>query len=163
MKICIVGPSGAGKSTISKKLAKIFEIEQYQFDEIYWDLSGDEFVKNSEDLIAKAIEDILKKEDWIVEGAYDKRMSPFFVDCSLILKMEVPFGLRSIRLIRRLLLSKVKRKKPKETLSNTIELIRFSYIFDKKLNLFLEQNMFSKKVVKFRDLSSSLDVIKNRQ
>lgn len=163
MKICIVGPSGAGKSTISKKLAKIFNIDEYQFDEIYWDLTGGEFVKNSEEFIAEAIEEILKKDEWIVEGAYDKRMSSFLVDCSLILQMDVPFGLRSIRLIRRLLLSKVKREKPKETLSNTVELIRFSYTFDKKLNLFLEQNMFSNKVVKFRDLSSSLDAIKNRQ
>ena len=118
---------------------------------------------NRQQFIAEAIEEILKKDEWIVEGAYDKRMSSFLVDCSLILQMDVPFGLRSIRLIRRLLLSKVKREKPKETLSNTVELIRFSYTFDKKLNLFLEQNMFSNKVVKFRDLSSSLDAIKNRQ
>ncbi|WP_335975654.1 AAA family ATPase [Acinetobacter calcoaceticus] len=77
MKICIVGPSGAGKTTIAKKLAEELKISAHAFDEIYWDLSGTEFVKNSEETISVGINKISLQESWIVEGAYDKRLEKF--------------------------------------------------------------------------------------
>ncbi len=125
MKICIVGPSGAGKTTITKKLADELKISTYGFDEIYWNISGTEFVKNSKETISQGIKEIILQDSWIVEGAYDKRLLPLLLECSLILKMEVPFYLRTIRLLQRYLKSIVTRKKPKETLKNTLELIQF--------------------------------------
>lgn len=136
MKICIVGPSGAGKTTITKKLAEELKISAHAFDEIYWNLSGTEFVKNSEETISFGIKQIILQDSWIVEGAYDKRLLPLLLECSLILKMEVPFYLRTIRLLQRYLKSVVTGKRPKETLKNTIELIQFSHRFDKRLENF---------------------------
>lgn len=160
MKICIVGPSGAGKTTIAKNLAEELKISTHAFDEVYWNLNGIEFVKNSEETIALGINKISLQESWIVEGAYDKRLLPLLLECSLILKMEVPFYLRTIRLLQRYLKSVVKGKRPKETLKNTIELIQFSHSFDKRLEKFLSSNtQLSKKVISVRDFSSAINVI----
>ncbi|MNZ10022.1 AAA family ATPase [Acinetobacter calcoaceticus] len=160
MKICIVGPSGAGKTTIAKKLAKELQISTHAFDEIYWNLSETEFVKNSEETISFGIKQIILQDSWIVEGAYDKRLLPLLLECSLILKMEVPFYLRTIRLLQRYLKSVVTCKRPKETLKNTIELIQFSHRFDKRLEKFLSSNtQLSRKVISVRDLSSAIDVV----
>lgn len=109
MKICIVGPSGAGKTTITKKLADELKISTYEFDEIYWNISGTEFIKNSEEAISSGTQEIALQDSWIVEGAYDKRLLPLLLECSLILKMEVPFYLRTIRLLQRYLKSIVTR------------------------------------------------------
>lgn len=160
MKICIVGPSGAGKTTITKKLADELNISTYGFDEIYWNISGTEFVKNSEETISQGIKEIILQDSWIVEGAYDKRLLPLLLECSLILKMEVPFYLRTIRLLQRYLKSTVTRKKPKETLKNTLELIQFSHSFDKRLEKFLSSNaQLSKKTIPFNNYSKAINII----
>ncbi|MNV73350.1 hypothetical protein D3C71_1664910 [compost metagenome] len=87
-------------------------------------------------------------------------MLPLLLECSLILKMEVPFYLRTIRLLQRYLKSVVTCKRPKETLKNTIELIQFSHRFDKRLEKFLSSNtQLSRKVISVRDLSSAIDVV----
>ncbi|MDP9802981.1 AAA family ATPase [Acinetobacter calcoaceticus] len=160
MKICIVGPSGAGKTTIAKKLAEELKISTHPFDEIYWNLSGTEFVKNSEETISVGIKQITLQDNWIVEGAYDKRLLPLLLECSLILKMEVPLYLRTIRLLQRYLKSVVTGKRPKETLKNTIELIQFSHRFDKRLENFLSSHsQLSRKVISIRDFSSAIHVV----
>ncbi|WP_151768477.1 AAA family ATPase [Acinetobacter oleivorans] len=160
MKICIVGPSGAGKTTVAKKLAKELKIPAHAFDEVYWDLSGTEFVKNSEETISLGIKQITLQDSWIVEGAYDKRLLPLLLECSLILKMEVPFYLRTIRLLQRYLKSVVTGKRPKETLKNTIELIQFSHRFDKRLEKFLSSNtQLSRKVISFNNFSKAINAI----
>ena len=160
MKICIVGPSGAGKTTITKKLADELKISTYIFDEIYWNISGTEFVKNSEETISRGTQEIVLQDRWIVEGAYDKRLLPLLLECSLILKMEVPFYLRTIRLLQRYLQSVVTGKKPKETLKNTIELIWFSHNYDKRLEKFLSSNaQLSKKTIPFNNFSKAINII----
>ena len=160
MKICIVGPSGAGKTTITKKLADELKISTYGFDEIYWNISGTEFVKNSKETISQGIKEIILQDRWIVEGAYDKRLLPLLLECSLILKMEVPFYLRTIRLLQRYLQSVVTGKKSKETLKNTIELIWFSHSFDKRLEKFLSSNtQLSKKTIPFNNFSKAINII----
>lgn len=161
MKICIMGPPGAGKSTIANSLANALNISSYEFDEIYWDLSGSDFVKNSEEFIMSATSNLLKRESWIIEGAYDKRLVPFLLDSWLILKIEVPYSIRVIRLFRRFIISRLKKELPKETLWNTIHLVGFSYTFNKRLNTFFKKNAnFSKKTVCAHDFTSCLNSIR---
>ncbi|MEW7121754.1 hypothetical protein [Acinetobacter nosocomialis] len=74
--------------------------------------------------------------------------------------MDVPLYLRTIRLLQRYLKSVVKGKKLKETLKNTIELIQFTYNFDKRLEKFLSSNsQLSRKVISVRDFSSDMNVV----
>ncbi|MBJ6351337.1 MULTISPECIES: AAA family ATPase [unclassified Acinetobacter] len=160
MKIYIVGPSGAGKTTIANKLAQQLKISTHPFDEIYWNISGSEFVKNSEEKISLGIKEIILQDSWIVEGAYDKRLLPLLLESSLILKLEVPFYLRTRRLLQRYLKSVATGKRPKETLKNTIELIRFSYSFEQRLENFLSNHtQLSSKVISIYDFSTAIHVV----
>lgn len=160
MKICIVGPSGAGKTTIANKLAQQLKISTHPFDEIYWNISGSEFVKNSEEKISLGIKEIILQDSWIVEGAYDKRLLPLLLESSLILKLEVPFYLRTRRLLQRYLKSVATGKRPKETLKNTIELIRFSYSFEQRLENFLSSHtQLSSKIISIYDFSTAIHVV----
>ena len=161
MKVCIVGPSGAGKSTIAVELARTFGISTYEFDNIYWDTSGAEFVKNTDEWMAQAIEKIIEQDNWFVEGAYDKRMYRLLVECSLILRVEVSFGVRAIRLIKRFIHSTMTGKLPRETFRSTVDLIKFSYRFDKRLSRFLSgDSALMRKVVSVHDTSSSIEAIR---
>lgn len=160
MKICIVGPSGAGKTTIANKLAQQLKISTHPFDEIYWNISGSEFVKNSEEKISLGIKEIILQDSWIVEGAYDKRLLPLLLESSLILKLEVPLYLRTRRLLQRYLKSVATGKRPKETLKNTIELIRFSYSFEQRLENFLSNHtQLCSKVISIYDFSTAIHVV----
>ncbi|WP_254610220.1 hypothetical protein [Burkholderia cenocepacia] len=87
--------------------------------------------------MAQAIEKILERDRWFVEGAYDKRMYPLLVECSVILRGEVSFSVRAIRLIKRFIHSTMTGKLPKETCRNNIDLIKFSCHFDRRLSKFL--------------------------
>ena len=75
-------------------------------------------------------------------------------------KNGIPFYLRTIRLLQRYLKSIVTRKKPKETLKNTLELIQFSHSFDKRLEKFLSSNaQLSKKTIPFNNYSKAINII----
>lgn len=164
MKICILGPSGAGKSTISKSLSDTLGIPNYEFDEVYWDLSGPVFFRNTRDLMVQKIKKILSEESWIVNGAYDQRMIKILNECDLILKVETSYRLRSFRLMKRYVLSKLKGKQPTETLLNTIQLLKFSYTYENKLRLFLKDNKeYMRKTTVVTDYSSCIDAIRKRQ
>ncbi|OKB64696.1 AAA family ATPase [Serratia marcescens] len=164
MKICILGPSGAGKSTISRALSDTLGIPNYEFDEVYWNLSGPVFVRNSGDIMAQKIKGILNEESWIVEGAYDQRMVKILNECDLILKVETRYRLRSFRLVKRYILSKLQGKQPTETIRNTIQLLNFSYHYEKKLRLFLKDNKeYMRKTVVVTDYPSCVDAIRKRQ
>ncbi|PHM49487.1 AAA family ATPase [Xenorhabdus miraniensis] len=161
MKICIVGPSGAGKTTASKKLALEFHTTAYQFDKIYWDRTQEEYVKNSQEVINDLVREIKAKNEWIVEGAYDKRLIPFFKECSLIIRFKVPYWICAIRIVKRFLLSKLARTRPKETFYNTLELLRFAKQFDNRLDNFFDIHPeFVSKIVIVSDSCSCIDKIK---
>ena len=69
------------------QLARKFNVVTHEFDHVYWDMSGTEFVKNSDASMAAAIEKIIEQESWFVEGAYDKRMYPLLV--AVFIDLEV--------------------------------------------------------------------------
>lgn len=115
MKICIIGISGAGKTTLAQKLSEEFSLPAYAYDEIYWDKTQAEYVKNTPETMKSLISEIKSKESWIMEGSYDKRLAPFFADSSLIIRLNIPYRVCAYRIIKRFLISQLKggdQKKP---------------------------------------------------
>ncbi|MBG5918808.1 AAA family ATPase [Providencia stuartii] len=154
MKVCIIGISGAGKTTLAKKLSIKFNTPAYAYDDVYWDKSNGEYIKNTQEVMNSLISDIKYQGGWIVEGAYDRRMTSFFEECSLIIRLKTPYRVCAFRIIKRFLLARIARQKPKETLLNTIELLRFAKKFDNKLDIFFNSNQsLLQKVVEVNDIN----------
>lgn len=148
MKVCIIGTSGAGKTTLAKKLAIELNIPAYEYDDIYWNKSSGEYSKNTQKMISSLVSAVKSERDWIVEGAYDRRMVPFFEDCSLIIRLKIPYRVCALRIIKRYLLAKIRKTRHKETILNTIELLSFAKRFDNQLNVFFDSNLaFMHKVI----------------
>lgn len=161
MKICIVGISGAGKTTLAKKLSIEFNTPNYGYDDVYWDKSGGEYIKNHQHVIESLVSNIKSQDAWIVEGAYDRRMVPFFESCSLIIRLKTPYWLCMIRIVKRFLWSKIVATTPKETVANTFELLDFAKQFDRQLDQFFASNPhFSPKIITIDDAKQCSTAIK---
>ena len=73
MKIHIIGCSGTGKTYFVKRLSNKYNIPHYDLDNIYWDNSSEKYgVKTEIEKRNKLLQNILEKDDWIIEGIYYK-------------------------------------------------------------------------------------------
>ena len=86
-RILVIGSPGAGKSTFAKELSKIIGIPVYHLDKVYW---LPNFEKPNEDDFINKVDEIITKDEWIIDGNYgstlEKRLSRatlvFFLDYS---------------------------------------------------------------------------------
>lgn len=70
-KVLIIGCSGAGKSTFAKRLSSKTGLPVYHLDLLWWKkdrstISTDEFDKR--------LQEILNKEEWIIDGNYKRTL-----------------------------------------------------------------------------------------
>ena len=86
-KILIIGCPGSGKSTLSKKINKITKIPLYHLDLIYWKEDKTNIDKN--DFIS-ILSDILKKDEWIIDGNYSSTMEMRIKSCDTIIFLDYP-------------------------------------------------------------------------
>ena len=71
MKIHIIGCSGTGKSYLAKRLSEKYNIPHFDLDDIFWDNSSDRYgVKMPDEKRNQLLDDILRKNDWIIEGVF---------------------------------------------------------------------------------------------
>lgn len=66
-KIAVIGSPGGGKSYFSKKLSRLTGIPVYHMDNIFW---KPDRTNISRDELTRAIEDIMKRDKWIIDGNY---------------------------------------------------------------------------------------------
>lgn len=78
MKIYIIGPCSTGKSTLSEKLSRELNIKQISLDDFYIDFNSITVTHRSvfsRKKIDEKIDQMMKQNDWIVEGPYfEKRI-----------------------------------------------------------------------------------------
>ncbi|GGA86895.1 DNA topology modulation protein [Ornithinibacillus halotolerans] len=66
-KIILIGSGGAGKSTLAKKLSEKLNIEVYHLDALFWKPN---WVGVSRQEQIEVQHDLVKKEEWIIDGNY---------------------------------------------------------------------------------------------
>ena len=66
-RILVIGSPGAGKSTFAKELSKIIGIPVYHLDKVYW---LPNFEKPNEDDFINKVDEIITKDEWIIDGNY---------------------------------------------------------------------------------------------
>ena len=102
MKIHIIGCSGTGKTYLAKKLSNKYNIPHYNLDNIYWDNSSEKYgVKTEIEKRNKLLQNILEKDDWIIEGIYYKWLEQSFKNADIIYILDLPKYIYKFRIIKR--------------------------------------------------------------
>lgn len=128
MKIHIIGGSGTGKSYLAEKLAEKYNIAHYDLDDLQWDNhAGTYGVKMPVEKKNALLQDILSKNDWIMEGVYYKWVLQCFEDADRIYVLEIPRYLYRFRIIKRFIKRKLYLEKgKKETLKSLHDLLKWT-------------------------------------
>lgn len=149
IKLRLIGGPGCGKTYISQKLKKYLNITPLDLDKIFWKISKSGYLeKNDRILRNKNLDLILNNNSWIIEGVY---ISPWtintFEKSDYILILQVNKLTQIFRIIKRFILRKITKYRPKENFSDLKNLISWSFKYDQDLKEFINKNNYSKKIV----------------
>ena len=70
-KIVLIGSGGSGKSTLARQLGEILKINVYHLDALFWKPN---WVGVAKDEQRKVQNDLVNKEEWIIDGNYGGKM-----------------------------------------------------------------------------------------
>ena len=102
MKIRIIGGPGSGKSYLAEALSKETGIPLYDLDDLQWKNELGSYAQRREpEERAKMLEQILQKENWIIEGVYYGWCPQSFRDADRIYLLRVPRRVYRGRILRR--------------------------------------------------------------
>ena len=86
-KIIVIGCPGSGKSRFSKSLSVALKIPVYHLDMMFWN-EDKSFVERS--VLIKRISEVLKKEEWIIDGNYNSTLDMRFEKCDTVFFLDLP-------------------------------------------------------------------------
>lgn len=131
MKIHIIGPSGSGKTYLAQRLGEKYHIPVHHLDEIFWDNSSSAFsVKRDPETRDAMLAQILKDEDWIIEGVQHTWVGGSFAAADQICLLETPAALCRFRIVKRSIQRKLHNNGRKnETLASLIALLKWTRKF----------------------------------
>ena len=143
----IIGSVGSGKSTYSKKLSNELDIEVYELDSI---IHNDKLgIKRTEKEIKKIINNINKKNDWIIEGTLRKYVYYLLKMADKIIVIEPSYRVRKIRIFKRFIKQKLKIEKCnyKPTLKMLFNMFKWNKKYEKEKKEFYKLlSKYEKKV-----------------
>lgn len=97
-KIVIIGSSGTGKSTLARNLSRILHINVVHLDRVFWEPGWKE--KSRESRI-DILQEIVRKERWIIEGTYLGASEPRLKASDTIIFLDTPTLLCLKRVVKR--------------------------------------------------------------
>lgn len=130
MKIHIIGCSGTGKIYLAKKLSNKYNISHFDLDNIYWDNSSQKYgIKTKVEKRDKLFQNILEKDNWIIEGIYYKWLEQSFKNADIIYILDLPKYIYKFRIIKKFIKRKLKLETvKKETLKSLLDLMNYSHL-----------------------------------
>lgn len=134
MKIHIIGGSGSGKSYLANRLSREYGIPHYDLDELFWDNKAETYgtKRNPEERDA-LLEEILKNNNWIIEGVFYAWCLQCFSDADQIYVLNIPRYKYRFRIIRRFIRRKLHLEKgKKETLKSLRDLLKWADKYQKE-------------------------------
>lgn len=87
MKIMVIGCPGAGKSTFSQKLGDIWNLPLYHLDMLYHNSDGTHISKEE---LEEKLRGIFKKDNWIIDGNYQRTLEMRMKECDKIILLDYP-------------------------------------------------------------------------
>jgi adenylate kinase family enzyme len=97
-KVLVIGPGGAGKSTFARRLGESLNIEVLHLDKIYWQPGWVETPKSE---WRTTVEELLKRDAWIMDGNYSGTLDIRFEACDTIVFLDMPRTLCLWRVLKR--------------------------------------------------------------
>lgn len=134
MKVHIIGCSGSGKTYLANLLSAKYNIPHFDLDDIQWDQNAAEYgTKMPVEKRNILLQQILLKQDWIMEGVYYAWVQQCFQDADRIYVLDMPKYLYKSRILKR----SVKRllgleKGKKETFKSISDLLKWTDTFQKE-------------------------------
>lgn len=87
-KVLILGCAGSGKSTFARKLKDIINVSIYHLDMIWH--KPDKTNATFEEFDDK-LNEILKKDEWIIDGNYQRTLEMRLKECDNVFLLDYPF------------------------------------------------------------------------
>jgi adenylate kinase family enzyme len=84
-KVAIVGPGGSGKSTLASKLGIILNLPVYHLDKYFWKPG---WVKTEHEEWLKINDELIKRDEWIIDGNYRSTMEERFKEADTIIFLD---------------------------------------------------------------------------
>jgi adenylate kinase family enzyme len=133
MKIHIFGCSGSGKTWLANKLDKKYNLLHCDLDNLFWDNSqGTYGVRTPAEQRGLMLKEVLKQENWVVEGVYYAWVSESFEKADKIVVLDIPASITNFRIIRRFIRRKLGLETAKkETVRSLIQLLKWIKHFRK--------------------------------
>ena len=159
MKIHIIGCSGSGKTYLANALSKKYNIPHFDLDDIQWDNNAQEYgTKRSPEERAALLQEVLRNNEWIIEGVYYAWVQQSFDEADIIYVLDMPRYLYKSRIIMRSVKRKLGILKGKrETLKSVYNLLKWTETFQNK-NLKEIKNILDRYGNKVIWLSNKKDV-----
>ena len=86
-KIAIIGSPGAGKSTLAQQLGESLNIEIIYLDRYFWQPA---WRKKPRDARIEILNELVRKERWIIEGTYLDSSEPRLNAADTIIFLDIP-------------------------------------------------------------------------
>lgn len=99
-RIIIIGCGGAGKSTLARQLGETLNLPVVHLDSIFW-LPG--WVERDRDEFDQLVRQEMAKEQWIIDGNYNRTMEERIGYCDTIIYLDVSRWLCLYGIFKRLL------------------------------------------------------------
>lgn len=101
-KIHIIGSVGSGKTTFAKKLSIQTGIQHYELDNMVWErVEGSRDIRRNVEERDGQLYNIVKFDKWIIEGVHHIWVKGSLDQADLILFLDIPYGKRNYRIIKR--------------------------------------------------------------
>ncbi|NOU98526.1 AAA family ATPase [Paenibacillus planticolens] len=150
-KIHIIGSVGSGKTTLARNLSRKYSVPYYELDNVVWIRHGSEDIRRSDEERDKYLDNIIRSDRWIVEGAHSHVwVFKSFQNANLIIFLDTPYVLRIFRITKRYFLQKlgIEKANYKPTFKIFMKMFEWNARFEKQskpmiLNLLNQDNIKS--------------------
>lgn len=165
-RIHIIGSVGSGKTTLAREISSSRNIPYYELDNVVWerDVAGD--IRRTEEQRETFLQSIVEKESWIVEGVHQEEwVTQSFCHAHVIVFLDVPYNLRTFRIIKRYILQQLglEHANYKPSFHIFKKMFQWNKYFEQvgKPNFYQKYDLYTDKLVVVRNKKSLKQLIRS--